>query len=909
MKHNINLLFITCILLFANNLMNAQECGIELLPEQIQYMIDTRDDRLDTDISLFSNNDEKVHLQIAAHIIRDSNSEKGLSIEDLKTSIADLNQTFESANFKFHICSVDYIDNDAYADGTISQGFNENTVEYEMALPYLVADAIDVFFVPVLYKEGINGWASFPSYVRDYGKDWIVLTNTAANNGSTLAHELGHYFSLYHTHQGSHDVVGWGDELVDASNCGYGVGDEICDTPADPTGLVYDEENEAKYHVGFCTDYSTCTFREDYAQLPCTFKDDNGDTYMPDIKNVMSYNYPHCRINFSPQQIIRMQTSYEFDRSYLSNYCAISCNNMLIKYEWLQAAACANVSNSVAEITIYKYNEVFNYLEVQNGDESNLYLSNGRLECSGAAVKDCIEELGLTEIIAECSITCPETCLDETACNYGEAGTCTFDCCAPIKLEYPWLEDIINNCQSIKVYDSASGWKFIEIQNNDGSRLLYLSNGTLFCSSEYQNVDQCKIDYGLIEVVEECNCGVQPDVIEGCTNPAACNYDVAATEDDGSCIVPGDACNDEDPSTINDQYKEDCICAGEQAPTVNTCEAIFNQYPWAEDEAFCQGERIATYEYDGWEFVQIDKLLYLSDGQNRYLEICDQNYPLGEAVQDCVCTSTTSEEPNCERHTGTVFYADCGGNTFRFIQTDDGQIFDPYFDLVDLQVYDGQRIQFDFIDNTEQITPCDMAEKAITITCLEEIDMVIGTCDDVFSMSEIASTIVDKENCNGESIIIYTYSEIFQYIYIFTDGAGQVYYDGALWASDDGDYRIAQTYGFKPKATWTCGCESTNSSAKTNGLFENTKTTELNNAESFKLFPNPANGLVQIELSYETKSESEVIIFDTSGKIVQQQQFTGNQITLKVAGLAKGMYIIEIRNEQTQIGIQKLFIE
>jgi uncharacterized protein (TIGR02145 family) len=41
---------------------------------------------------------------------------------------------------------------------------------------------------------------------------------------------------------------------------------------------------------------------------------------------------------------------------------------------------------------------------------------------------------------------------------------------------------------------------------------------------------------------------------EGCTNPDACNFSQSAEEDDGSCHLPGDDCDDGDDSTILDQY-------------------------------------------------------------------------------------------------------------------------------------------------------------------------------------------------------------------------------------------------------------------------------------------------------------------------------------------------------------------
>ena len=49
----------------------------------------------------------------------------------------------------------------------------------------------------------------------------------------------------------------------------------------------------------------------------------------------------------------------------------------------------------------------------------------------------------------------------------------------------------------------------------------------------------------------------------GCNSPYACNYDETATDDDGSCLVVGDACDDGDANTENDAINEACECEGQ----------------------------------------------------------------------------------------------------------------------------------------------------------------------------------------------------------------------------------------------------------------------------------------------------------------------------------------------------------
>ena len=284
------------ILLLFSNIVLGQECATELLQSQLDFMDQTRSIRDAIDLS--SLDGQTINIPLVPHIIRKSDGTGGLSVADLNTSMNQLNSAFQQLNFEFELCDINYIDNDNYYNG-INYSTSSSSEEYQMAVPNRIPDAVNVFFVP--YAGGYCGWSSFPAYLNSIGKDWTIMANGCTTNGSTLAHELGHYFNLYHTHQGPSSGISIFDkELVDGSNCGPNVGDELCDTPADP-------------NLSGCVN-SSCNYY-------CNYTDANGDSYNPDPTNIMSYSQKLCRTFFSSQQIIRMLQSFILDRNYLAGSC------------------------------------------------------------------------------------------------------------------------------------------------------------------------------------------------------------------------------------------------------------------------------------------------------------------------------------------------------------------------------------------------------------------------------------------------------------------------------------------------------------------------------------------------------------------------------------------------------------
>jgi hypothetical protein len=220
------------------------------------------------------------------HIIANDLGFSGIDSASVFEELDSINTHYKAAGIVFYHCdNIDYI-------------FSSNDVSFEKYVNETLCDSLDlpniinIYFAPNVYKIDGNTTINLCGYAYTSGsKNRVIMKNSCAMNGSTLAHELGHYFSLPHTHSTS-----TGDELVDGSNCSF-AGDLFCDTPADPT-LSTTVVNDSCNYTG-------------------TNTDGNGDIYAPNTQNVMSYSRKSCRNQFSPEQLAQMQAYLVSYRNYL----------------------------------------------------------------------------------------------------------------------------------------------------------------------------------------------------------------------------------------------------------------------------------------------------------------------------------------------------------------------------------------------------------------------------------------------------------------------------------------------------------------------------------------------------------------------------------------------------------------
>ncbi|MFN5619838.1 MAG: FISUMP domain-containing protein, partial [Flavobacteriales bacterium] len=87
-------------------------------------------------------------------------------------------------------------------------------------------------------------------------------------------------------------------------------------------------------------------------------------------------------------------------------------------------------------------------------------------------------------------------------------------------------------------------------------------------AGSYNESDNTKTTGLSVRCLRDANTGLIP----GCIDLLACNYNPDATEEDGSCLYPGDTCEDLNPLTENDLLDELCECAG--TPIVVNCPTL-----------------------------------------------------------------------------------------------------------------------------------------------------------------------------------------------------------------------------------------------------------------------------------------------------------------------------------------------
>ncbi len=249
---------------------------------------------------------EKIYVPVKFHLVADDGGLGRVDIEDMLDQLCDLNVEFEDTGFEFYIDNgFNFIDNtQAFEAPTLGAG----VAEMLRARRSVGQEALNIFVTLNARQGDIENGTVLGFYAIE--NDWIVIRkNQIGNSNNTLAHEIGHYFSLKHPHSGWESdpwdagrhgnpvlinrINGVQIELVDGSNCET-AGDQLCDTPPD-------------YNFGLAWD-SRCP------PFDVVVQDRNTDTIVPQQNNYMSYFIGCEPYIFSTDQSNLMMAEYNSGR-------------------------------------------------------------------------------------------------------------------------------------------------------------------------------------------------------------------------------------------------------------------------------------------------------------------------------------------------------------------------------------------------------------------------------------------------------------------------------------------------------------------------------------------------------------------------------------------------------------------
>lgn len=247
---------------------------------------------------------EMLGFPVAIHVVS-QNGRINIPRRRIADGMAQLNATYAKIYLKFNLVVLDSIRANTRLEDLYYGIWNTET---------------DVFFDKYNMKNVINVYlldnAEDGSYLNGFtypldlelkqgrNRDLLCIGMRTVDNGKTLIHEMGHFFTLLHTF--NVDGCGGGcptEELADGSNCST-TGDLICDTPADPADVNY-------------IDVRTCRY---YGNI----KDQKGVPYRPMINNYMSYYDACCEYQFTTMQYAVMRKIAQNYRHYLKRKIAAS---------------------------------------------------------------------------------------------------------------------------------------------------------------------------------------------------------------------------------------------------------------------------------------------------------------------------------------------------------------------------------------------------------------------------------------------------------------------------------------------------------------------------------------------------------------------------------------------------------
>ncbi len=280
-----------------------KNCGEIILTEEQQREIkalysginqEIERDMMERDIN---NIPEMIGYDLFIHVVSE-NGRCNIQKQTMLDAVKNMNKVFNKAYINFQLKNIDSIRSSSkLEDMYYGLYYTDSEAFFDK---YNKEKAINLYLMDNNNTESYLNGFTFPvdlTLPTGRNRDLICIATRTIDNGKTLIHEMGHFFTLLHTF----NVLGCGggcrtEELADGSNCST-TGDLICDTPADPADVNY-------------VDVRLCRFVGEV-------KDDKGNLYKPQINNFMSYYEACCDYQFTTGQYAIVRKIADKFRLYL----------------------------------------------------------------------------------------------------------------------------------------------------------------------------------------------------------------------------------------------------------------------------------------------------------------------------------------------------------------------------------------------------------------------------------------------------------------------------------------------------------------------------------------------------------------------------------------------------------------
>ena len=631
-----------------------------------------------------------------------------------------------------------------------------------------------------------------------------------------------------------------------------------------------------------CTDASACNYNENATDDDgsCTYpsetyldcngdciNDSDGDSICDELEIVGCTDLTACNYNENA-------TDYDGSCVYpLENY--LDCNG-----DCINDTDGDGVCNEV-EIIGCQDTTACNYdLNATDDDGSCTYPSETYLDCNG----DCINDGDGDSICDELEIV---GCTDLTACNFNLNATDDDGSCAyPSENYLDCNGDCVSDSDGDSICDEleilgCTDSSFIEYDLNatddDGSCLTLIIIG---CT------DDNALNYDLTANVDDNSC-----IYEGCTDLLACNFDSNASLDDGSCLfiidIYGIDYVDCDGNCLNDNDGDD-VCDEEEVGAC-TDPLAYNYDPLADEDdgsclylgcieiTACNYNLLANIDDGSCVFPIEDYLDCNGDCINDFDNdaICDELEIFG-------CTDPQADNFDSEstQEDGSCFYLGCTDETACNYDpnatNNDGSCNYPEYIYLDC---DG-----DCINDTDLDEVCDELE---LLGCTDELacNYDLNATEDNDSCTYPETGFDCDGNCSDDDV----------------DGFPDDY-DG------DGicDYVDNCFYDFNPGQEDLDGDDEGDVCDSDDGLSLNEQV-----EHSLLVFPNPTNGIINIEYLPSRNDVLILKIINAIGQIIEIVELNtiGSYVSCSfdIKSFEKGVYQIYLLDAEKVI-VEKVFL-